>query len=77
MNELLSVVLDFNADVISTQQIDLEILIGSVLKFLNCFRMQSGLNQSRIYLAFTSNSYLIYPLEGSSDDPRLVPELQD
>ena len=62
MNELLNVVLDFNADVISN--LDLDVFIGSVLKFLNCFRMQSGLNQSRIYLAFASNSYLIYPLEG-------------
>ena len=62
MNELLSVVLDFNADVMSN--LDLEVFIGSVLKFLNCFRMQSGLNRSRIYIAFASNSYLIYPLEG-------------
>ena len=75
MNELLSVVLDFNADVIAT--LDLEIFIGSVLKFLNCFRMQSGLNQSRIYLSFASNSYLIYPLEGISSDSRLSGELQD
>ena len=61
MNELLNVVLDFNAEVIG--HLDLEVFIGSVLKFLNCFRMQSGLNQSRIYIAFSSNSYLIYPLE--------------
>ena len=75
MNELLSVVLDFNVDVIAT--LDLEVFIGSVLKFLNCFRMQSGLNQSRIYLSFASNSYLVYPLEGFSGDPRLASELQD
>ena len=25
--------------------------------------MQSGLNQSRIYLAFATNSFLVYPLE--------------
>ena len=76
MNELLSVVLDFNADVIDTH-LDLQVFISSILKFLNCFRMQSGLNQSRIYLAFASNSYLVYPLEGISNDANLVPELQD
>ena len=43
MNELLSVVLDFNADVIDTH-LDLQVFISSILKFLNCFRMQSGLN---------------------------------
>lgn len=64
MNELLSVVLDFNAEVLAT--LDLEVFIGSVLKFLNCFRMQSGLNQTRIYLAFSSNSFLVYPLENVS-----------
>jgi len=69
MNELLSVVLDFNADVIAN--LDLEVFIGSLLKFLNCFRMQSGLNQSRIYIAFASNSYLVYPLEGITNDPNL------
>jgi len=42
MNELLSVVLDFNADVLAN--LDLEVFINSLLKFLNCFRMQSGLN---------------------------------
>ena len=61
MNELLNVVLDFNSEVLGN--LDLELFVGSVLKFLNCFRMQSGLNQSRIYLSFASNSYLIYPLE--------------
>lgn len=61
MNELLSVVVDFNADVLAT--LDLEVFVGSVLKFLNCFRMQSGLNQTRIYLAFASNSFLVYPLD--------------
>ena len=76
MNELLSVVLDFNVDVIGTH-LDLQVFISSILKFLNCFRMQSGLNQSRIYLAFASNSYLVYPLEGISNAENLVPELQD
>lgn len=75
MNELLSVVLDFNAEVMAN--LDLEVFIGSILKFLNCFRMQSGLSQSRIYLAFASNSYLIYPLEGISQDASLAPELHD
>lgn len=75
MNELLSVVLDFNVDVIAT--LDLEVLVASLLKFLNCFRMQSGLNQSRIYLAFASNSYLVYPLEGVSTDPKIASKLVD
>ena len=75
MNELLSVVLDFNADVVAT--LDLELFTTSLLKFLNCFRMQSGLNQSRIYLAFASNSYLIYPLEGLSSDPSVSGKLVD
>ena len=42
MNELLSVVLDFNADKLA--RLDPEVLIGSLLKFLNCYRMQYGLN---------------------------------
>ena len=71
MNEQLSVVLDFNAEMLA--RLDLEIFVGSVLKFLNCHRMQSGLNRSRIYLAFTTNSFLVYPLEsvqqGSSGRP--------
>ena len=81
MNELLSVVLDFNCDVMGN--LDLEVLIGSVLKFLNCWRMQSGLNESRIYLAFASNSYLIYPLEdfqehiGKPTKTSRVPDLSD
>ena len=61
MNELLNVVLDFNADIIS--RLDLETFIGSILKFLNCYRMQSGLNQFRIYVAFAHNSYLLFPIE--------------
>ena len=64
MNELLSVVIDFNTEVLD--RIDLEVFVSSVLKFLNCFRMQSGLNQTRIYVAFASNSFLLYPLEGLS-----------
>ena len=64
MNELLSVVVDLNAEVLAS--LDMEVFVGSLLKFLNCFRMQSGLNQSRIYVAFASNSYLIYPLESMS-----------
>lgn len=64
MNELLSVVLDFNAEVLAT--LELDVFIGSVLKYLNLFRMQSGLNQTRIYLAFASNSFLVYPLESVS-----------
>ena len=28
-------------------------------------------------MAFASNSYLVYPLEGISSDPALAPELQD
>ena len=64
MNELVSVVVDMNADVLLN--LNLEVFVGSLLKFLNCFRMQSGLNQSRIYLAFASNSFLIYPLETST-----------
>ncbi len=64
MNELVSVVVDMNADVLLN--LDLEVFVGSLLKFLNCFRMQSSLNQSRIYLAFASNSFLIYPLETST-----------
>ena len=63
MNELLNVVLDFNADMIA--RLNLETLIGSILKFLNCFRMQSGLNQFRIYVAFVHNSYLLFPIESS------------
>ena len=65
MNELLSVVLDFNADKIS--QLDPEVLIGSLLKFLNCYRMQSGLNQYRIYVAFAHNSYLLFPFDEGVD----------
>ena len=75
MNELLSVVLDFNAEVLA--QLDLEVFIGSVLKFLNCFRMQSGLNQTRIYLAFTSRSFLLYPLENLTGGRTGPAELQD
>ena len=75
MNELLSVVIDFNVDVMA--ELDLETFLGSIFKFLSCYRMQSGLNESRIYLAFASNSYLIYPLEGASNESDLVPELQD
>ena len=37
MNELLSVVVDFNVDIIA--ELDLEVLIGSILKFLSCYRM--------------------------------------
>ena len=80
MHELLSVVLDFNVDVLSDGdqgQVDLEVFVSSILKFLNCFRMQSGLGSSRIYLAFASNSYLIYPLEGSCSDSGLASQLQD
>ena len=42
MNELLNIVLDFNVEMIA--RLNLETLIGSLLKFLNCYRMQSGLN---------------------------------
>lgn len=66
MNELLSVVVDFNCEALGS--LDLETFVGSLLKFLNCFRMQSGLNQSRIYLAFASNSFLVYPLESLQQD---------
>ena len=78
MHELLSVVLDFNSEVLSDGedgQVDLETFVSSILKFLNLFRMQSGLGNSRIYLAFASNSYLIYPLEGSSTDANLTGSL--
>ena len=62
MNELLNIVIDLNVDCL--KELDLATFFGSVLRFLNCFRMQSGMNQSRIYLAFASNSFMIYPLEG-------------
>ena len=75
MNELLSVVLDINCDVLAS--LELDVFIGSLLKFLNCFRMQSGLNQSRIYLAFASNSFLVYPLESISVGKAAATELQD
>lgn len=42
MNELLSVVVDFNTEALGS--LDLETFVGSLLKFLNCFRMQGGLN---------------------------------
>ena len=61
MNELLNVVLDFNAGKIA--RLDPEVLISSLLKFLNCYRMQSGLNQYRIYVAFAHNSYLLFPID--------------
>jgi len=40
MNELLNVILDFSPAVMS--KLNLETLLGSVLTFLNLFKMQSG-----------------------------------
>ena len=37
MHELLNVVIDFNAEMIA--RLDLQTLMGSISKFLNCFRM--------------------------------------
>ena len=40
MNELLSVIIDFNAHAMAN--LDLEVMFNSVFKFLNLFRMQSA-----------------------------------
>jgi len=61
MSELLSVVLDFDADKLG--RLDFSKFFGSIIKFLNCFRMQAASNQFRIYVAFAHNSYLLYPLD--------------
>ena len=63
MSELLNVVLDLDADKLS--RLDFARFFGSLVKFLNCFRMQAATNQFRIYAAFPHNSYLLYPIEGS------------
>lgn len=65
MNELLSVVVDFNVDVIG-EHLDLQTFLASLIRFLSLFRMQSGLSQSRIYLAFPTRAYLLYPLDQAS-----------
>jgi hypothetical protein len=63
MSELLNVVLDFNSDKIS--KLDFDKLFSSLLRFLNCFRMQSATNQFRIYVSFPNNSLLVFPLEST------------
>ena len=40
MNELLSVIIDFNAEVLA--KMDMETFFNSIFKFLNLFRMQSA-----------------------------------
>ena len=66
MHELLNVVIDFNAEMVA--RLDLKTLLGSIIRFLNCFRMQSGLNNFRIYIAFSHNSYLLFPIESSEKE---------
>ena len=61
MNELLSVIIDFNAEVLA--KMDMETFFNSIFKFLNLFRMQSAQAFSRLYIAFPHNSYLLFPLE--------------
>ena len=64
MSELLSVVIDLNAEKLS--RLDFAKFFTSLMKFLNCFRLQAATNQFRIYAPFPHNSYLLYPIEGSS-----------
>ena len=65
--ELLSVIIDFNADVLS--KLNAKVFMGSILKFLNLFRLQSAQAESRIYVAFPHNSYLLFPL--FSEEPKV------
>ena len=63
MSELLSVVIDLNAEKLS--RLDFAKFFYSLMKFLNCFRLQAATNQFRIYASFPHNCYLLYPIEGS------------
>ena len=66
MHELLNVVIDFNSEMVA--RIDLQTLLGSIMRFLNCYRMQSGLNNFRIYVAFNHYSYLLFPMESATNE---------
>ena len=66
MYELLNVVIDFNSDMVA--RLDLQTLLSSIMRFLNCYRMQSGLNNFRIYIAFNHYSYLLFPIESSASE---------
>ena len=70
MSELLNVVIDFDADRLSS--LDFSKFFASIMKFLNCFRLQQATNQFRIYIAFAHNSYLLYPLSTNAVSDRLT-----
>lgn len=61
MRELLSVVLDLDAEKLS--HLDFSKFLGAVIKFLTCFQLQAATNEIRVYVALPNNSYLLYPLE--------------
>ena len=65
-NELLSVIIDFDADILS--KLNIKVFMNSIHKFLNLFRLQSAQAESRIYIAFPHNSYLLFPL--FAEDPK-------
>ena len=81
MSDLLQVVIDLNIDKLTSTNYDnqkngsdctpLEILMDSIIKFLNAFQISSALNRYRIYVALPGKSIVIFPLEDSADASNL------
>ena len=61
MNDLLTVIVDLNLDLM--KQVNAVSLIRDVSLFLNAYQLQSGKNTYRVYVALPSDAYLIFPLE--------------
>ena len=68
MNDLLSVIVDFNLEFLATTpQLNFPRFTEDLSLFLSCYHLQSSMNQFRIYLALPHDSFLFFPLEEMGD----------
>jgi len=61
MNDLLTVILDLNLDLLKL--VNPVALIRDLSLFLNAYQLQSGKNTYRVYVAFPSEAFMLFPLE--------------
>jgi hypothetical protein len=61
MNDLLTVVLDLNLEILKS--LNPVALLRDLSLFLNAYQLQSSKNSYRVYAAFPSEALLLFPLD--------------